>query len=97
MISGGSWVFDRKEKGNDEVYARFRLKSQDMAEEIVNRVSFEFNCLGGSWLSKKTMQAMETETPMMLLFVCNGTDQSSISTDILQNRTSPTKTSTRIV
>ena len=55
-----------------------------MAEEIVNRVSFEFNRLGGSRLSKKTMQAMETETPMMLLFVCNGTDQSSISTDIRQ-------------
>ncbi len=28
------------------------------------------------------MQAMETETPMMLLFVCNGTDQSSIATDL---------------
>ncbi len=97
MISKGSCVFDRKEKGNGEVYARFRLKSQDMAKEIVNWVSFEFNCLGGSRLSKKMMQAMETETPMMLLFVCNGTDQSSISTDILQNRTSPTKTSTRIV
>ncbi len=55
-----------------------------MAKEIVNRVSFEFNCLGGSRLSKKTMQAMETETLMMLLFVCNGTDQSSISTDICQ-------------
>ncbi len=75
-------MFDRKEKGNGEVYARFRLKSQDIAKEIVNRVSFKFNLLGGSQLSKKTMQAMETKTPMMLLFVCNGTDQSSISTDI---------------
>jgi hypothetical protein len=55
-----------------------------MAKEIVNRVSFEFNCLGGSGLSKKTMQAMEAKTPMMLLFVCNGTDQSSISTDTRQ-------------
>jgi hypothetical protein len=27
MISGGSWVFDKKEKGNGEVFARFRLKS----------------------------------------------------------------------
>ncbi len=84
MISGGSWVFDRKEKGNGKVYARFCLKSQDMAKKIVDRVSFKFNHLGGSWLSKKTMQAMETKTPMMLLFVCNGTDQSIISTDIRQ-------------
>ncbi len=26
MISGGSWVFNKKEKGNNEVYGRFRLK-----------------------------------------------------------------------
>ena len=84
MISGGSWVFEKKEKGNGEVYARFRLKSQDLADEIINRVSFEFNRLGGSRLSKKSMQAMETETPMMLLFVCNGTDHSSIITDVRQ-------------
>ena len=84
MISGGSWVFDKKDKGNGDVYARFRLRSQDMADEIINRVSFEFNRLGGSRLSKKSMQAMETETPMMLLFVCNGTDHSSIISDIRQ-------------
>jgi hypothetical protein len=84
MISGGSWVFDKKDKGSSEVFAQFRLKSQEMAEEIINRVSFEFTRLGGSRLSKKAMQAMETETPMMLLFVCNGTGHSSISTDILQ-------------
>ncbi len=30
------------------------------------------------------MQAMETETPMMLLFVCNGTDQGSVTMDIKQ-------------
>jgi hypothetical protein len=30
------------------------------------------------------MQVMETETPTMLLFVCNGTDQGSIMTDIKQ-------------
>ncbi len=40
--------------------------------------------MGGSRLSKKTMQGMETKTPMMLLFVSNGTDQSSTSTDIRQ-------------
>jgi hypothetical protein len=84
MISGGSWVFDKKDKGNGEVFARFHLKSQDMAKEIINRVSFKFTHLGGSRLSKKSMQAMETETPMMLLFVRNGTDHSSISTDICQ-------------
>ena len=55
-----------------------------MAEEIINRASFEFNRLGGSRLSKKSMQAMETETPMILLFVCNGTDHSSITTDTRQ-------------
>jgi hypothetical protein len=27
MISGGSWVFEKKEKGKGEVFARFRLKS----------------------------------------------------------------------
>jgi hypothetical protein len=43
MISGGSWVFEKKEKGNGEVFARFRLKSQEKANEIINRVSFEFN------------------------------------------------------
>ncbi len=82
MISGGSWVFEKKEKGNGKVFSRFRLMSQEKADKIINRVSFEFNQLGGSWLSKKTMQAMETETPMMLLFVCNGTDQSSIATNL---------------
>jgi hypothetical protein len=84
MISGGSWVFEKKAKGTSEVYARFRLKSQEMATEIINRVSFEFNRLGGSRLSKKSMQAMETETPMMLLFVCNGTDQNSVISDLRQ-------------
>jgi hypothetical protein len=84
MISGGSWEFDKKDKGSGEVFAQFHLKSQEMAEEIINRVSFKFTCLGGSWLSKKAMQAMETKTPMMLLFVCKGTNHSSISTDIHQ-------------
>ncbi len=84
MINGRSWVFYKKDKGNSEVFARFCLKSQGMTKVIINWVSFEFMRLGGSRLSKKSMQAMETETPMMLLFVCNGTDHSSISTDIHQ-------------
>ncbi len=82
MISRGSWVFEKKAKGTSEVYARFRLKSQETANKIINRVSFEFNRLGGSRLSKKA--AMETETPMMLLFVCNGTDQTSVISDLRQ-------------
>ena len=32
MISGGSWVFNKKEKGSNDVYTRFRLKSQVEAE-----------------------------------------------------------------
>jgi hypothetical protein len=36
MISGGSWVFNKKEKGNNNLYAKFRLKSQINTEEIVN-------------------------------------------------------------
>ncbi len=36
MISGGSWVFNKKDKGSNDVYARFWLKSQVDTEEIVN-------------------------------------------------------------
>jgi hypothetical protein len=46
MISGGSWVFNKKERGNNNVYAGFHLKSQILTEDIINRVSFEFSCLG---------------------------------------------------
>ncbi len=81
MISGGSWVFNKKEKGSKDVYGCFRLKSQIQTEDIINRVSFEFSRVGGKNIFKKQHQAMETETPLMLLFVCNGTDQSSILSD----------------
>jgi hypothetical protein len=84
MISGGSWVFNKKAKGSNDVYARFRLKLQVETDEIVNRVSFEFLRLGGKNLQKKQHQAMETKTPFMLLFVCNGTDQASIISDVKQ-------------
>jgi hypothetical protein len=84
MISGGSWVFNKKEKRNNNVYMRFCLKSQVPAKYIINRVSFELIHLGGSKINKKPMQKMEIETPMMLLFVCNGTDQASLATDIKQ-------------
>jgi hypothetical protein len=84
MICGGSWVFNKKEKGGNGVYARFRLKSQVETEEIINCVSFEFSCLGGKNLYKKQHQAMETETPLMLLFVCNRMDQASIVSDTKQ-------------
>ncbi len=84
MISSGSWVFNKKEKGSNDIYACFRLKSQVQMEDIVNRVSFEFNRLGGKNLYKKQHQGMETETLVMLLFVCNSTDQGSIKTDTRQ-------------
>jgi hypothetical protein len=47
-------------------------------------VSFEFTWLGGMKIYKKPMQAMETEMPMMLLFVSNGTDNSSITSNMRQ-------------
>ncbi len=84
MISGGSWVFNKKAKGNNDVYARFCLKSQVDTDKIVNRVSFEFSWLGGKNLQKKQHQAMETEMPLMLLFVSNGTDQASIISNTRQ-------------
>jgi hypothetical protein len=81
IMSGGSWVFN---KANNDVYACFLLKSTIPIEDMVTRVSFEFSCLGRSKLYKKQNQAMKTETPMMLLFVNNGTNPLSISTDITQ-------------
>ncbi len=84
MISGGSWVFSKKEKGSKDVYAQFRLKYQTPIKEIINQVSFEFTWLGRTKIYKKPMQAMETETPMMLLFVSNGTDHGSIMLDMRQ-------------
>ena len=68
MPSGGSWVFNKKDRGNNNVYARFRLKSTVPVEDMVTRISFEFLRMGGSKIYKKQNQAMETETPMMLLF-----------------------------
>ncbi len=70
-------MFNKKEEGNNDIYGRFRLKSQIPTKEIINRV-FEFSHVGGKNIFKKQHQAMETETPLMLLFVCNGTDQNSI-------------------
>ena len=84
MLSGGSWVFNKKDKGSNNVYARFRLKLTVPAEDMVTRISFEFLRMGSSKLYKKQNQAMETETPMMLLFVSNGTDPKSITNDITQ-------------
>ncbi len=43
MISRGSWVFNKNTKGSNDVYARFRLKSQVDTKEMVNRVSFKFS------------------------------------------------------
>jgi hypothetical protein len=71
MISGRSWVFNKKERGNNNVYARFQLKSQIPTKDIINQVSFEFLHIGGKNLYVKQHQAMETKTPIMLLFFCN--------------------------
>ncbi len=81
MLSEGSWVFN---KANNDVYARFRIKSTVPIDEMVTRVSFKFSQLGGSKLYKKQNQAMETETSMMLLFVSNGTDPQSVASDVTQ-------------
>jgi hypothetical protein len=40
--------------------------------------------MGSSKIYKKQNQAMETKTPMMLLFISNGTDPGSITSDISQ-------------
>jgi hypothetical protein len=45
MISGGSWVFNKKQRGNNNVYRCFQLKLQIPTKEIISRVSFEFSCL----------------------------------------------------
>jgi hypothetical protein len=82
--TGGSWVFNKKDKGSNDVYARFWLKAQVDTEEIVNRVLFELSCLGRKNLYKKQHQAMEMEAPLMLLFMCNGTDQAIIILDTKQ-------------
>ncbi len=84
MLSGGSWVFNKKERGSNDIYARFRLRSRVPVEDMVTRISFEFSHMGGSKLYKKLNQAMETETPMMLLFVSNGTNPKSIMHDVTQ-------------
>jgi hypothetical protein len=84
MLSGGSWVFNKKDRGNNDIYARFCLKSRVPIEDMVTRILFEFSHMGGSKLYKKQNQAMETKTPMMLLFVSNGTDPKSIMHDITQ-------------
>ncbi len=84
MISNGSWVFIKKEKASNNVYAGFRLNSQVPLEKFFKKVSFEFNRLGGKTLFKKQHQSLETEIPIMLLFVCNGTDQGSIKSDTKQ-------------
>jgi hypothetical protein len=51
---------------------------------MVTQVSFKFSCLDGSKLYKKQNKAMETETPMMLLFASNGTNPLSVISDIPQ-------------
>ncbi len=63
MISGGSWVFNKKEKGNNDVYGRFRLKSQIPTEDMINRVSFEFSRVGGKNLYKNSIKRWKQRRP----------------------------------
>jgi hypothetical protein len=84
MISRRIWVFNTKEKGSNNFYAQFRLKSQIPTEDIINQVSFEVSQVGRNDLIKKQHQAMEMKTPLMLLFVCNETNQGSILSDTRQ-------------
>jgi hypothetical protein len=53
MLSGGSWVFNKKDKGSNDVYARFHLKSTVPVEDMITRISFQFSHMGGSKLYKK--------------------------------------------
>ncbi len=71
-------------KANNNVYACFHLKSTVPIEDMATQVSFKFSCQGSSKLYKKQNQAMEMETPMMLLFISNGTNPLSIASDITQ-------------
>jgi hypothetical protein len=64
MICRGSWAFNKKEKGNNNVYTRFRLKSQVEIEEIINRVPFEFSCLSRKNLYKKQYPSNGDGNPM---------------------------------
>jgi hypothetical protein len=84
MISGGSWVFNKKEMGSNDVNMYFRLKSQIPTEEIINCVSFEFTHLGRKNLLKKQHHTMEMETPIMSLFICNWINKGSIISDTKQ-------------
>ena len=54
MISGGSWVFNKKEKGSNDVYGQFRLKSQIPTEDIINRVLFKFSRVWGKTSSRNS-------------------------------------------
>jgi hypothetical protein len=53
MISGGSWVFNKKEKGSNDVYGRFRLKSQIPTDNIINRVFSNFP----EWAAKTSSES----------------------------------------
>ena len=53
MLSGGSWVFNKKDRGSSDIYARFRLKSTVPVEDMVTRVSFNFSRMGGSKIYKR--------------------------------------------
>jgi hypothetical protein len=53
MLSGRSWVFNKKDRGNNNIYASFHLKSRVPVEDMVTRILFKFSRMGGSMLYKK--------------------------------------------
>ncbi len=56
-------MFNKKEEGENDVYACFCVKLQVAAKDVISRVSFKFNFLGSSKIFKKPMQGMETKPP----------------------------------
>ena len=83
QINGGSWCFDpKKDKPTNDIYANVRIKSTVPLEELLQAVSFEWKRIGGGSLQVKKHQSLYTETPYMLLFVNNRTEESSIVRDV---------------
>lgn len=83
FIQGGSWCFDPKQdKPTNDIYASVRIKSTVPLEELLQAVGFEWKRIGGGDLRPKKHQSIWTETPYMLLFVYNKTEEESIIRDL---------------
>ncbi len=64
MISNGSWVFNKKEKGSNDIYGPFRLKSQIPTEDIITRVLFKFSRVGGKTSLKSSTKRWRQKHPL---------------------------------